>query len=119
MQFRGMLVNLRSEGERVIVYLLPDFLNCTFSLEQPSPPVRSAGGPVSLPVLRVAGEAGAQPRPLSSGPGGSLSFVAWDIAAVSGVVVSIVFVFCCLHGGNERTPVHLQINGTVYPTGIK
>lgn len=64
----------------------------TFSFEQPSPTIQSAGGPVWLLAPRVAGKAGPETRPLSSGPGGALPSVARAVAAVV-VVVAVVLVF--------------------------
>lgn len=63
--------------------------------------MESAGCPVALMALRVAGKAGTGPRPLSSALGGALCSVARAVAAVV-VVAAVVLVFCSLHEGNER-----------------
>lgn len=78
----------------------------TFSFEQSSTPKESAGCPVPLVVPRVAGGAGTDTRPLSSGPCGALNSVARYVAVVV-AVVAVSLVFCGLHEGDERPPVHL------------
>lgn len=65
----------------------------------------------------MAGKAGTETHPLTSGPGGARISGPRGVAAAVVFVVPVILVFGGLHEGYERYPVDLERNRRIKPNG--